>query len=56
MFRGPSSVTIWRAAVCNTEPTLPPAPDGMNELQYGNLLYCEHCHVRCLFVGQRDFV
>jgi hypothetical protein len=38
-----SAVSVWRAAFTH-EPELPPIPDGLNEPQWANLVFSNHCH------------
>jgi len=40
-----SSEHVWRAARLNVH-GLPPPPTDLNEMQYANLAFDNHCHVR----------
>ena len=42
-----SSIYIWKAAL--SRDTLPPKPADLNEPQYINLAFSEHCHVHAFF-------
>ncbi|RDB21225.1 hypothetical protein Hypma_011758 [Hypsizygus marmoreus] len=46
-----SAVTVWKASFASREPELPPKPNGLNEPQWANLAFSEHCHF-CLSVGE----
>jgi len=42
-----SSKSVWMSAYGNV-PGLPPCPSDLNEVQYANLLFSNHCHVCAL--------